>query len=128
MVNKIMYQKIQHFRRKGFTKADIIRETGLNKRTVLKYYSMSEKKYSRYIEKVRYRTRIFEPYQSPILNLYKANDFQRLEKSAVYDYLEEKLGSLIMINETHRILIICPPKPFIHKAFRPPSGMPFKRT
>ncbi|MBA7585562.1 hypothetical protein ES708_27546 [subsurface metagenome] len=94
MVNKIMYQKIQHFKRKGFTKADIVRETGLNKRTVLKYYSMSEKKYSRYIEKVRYRTKIFEPYQPHILNLYKVNDFQRLEKSAVYDYLEEKLGSL----------------------------------
>lgn len=78
-----MYQKIQHFRRKGFTKADIIRETGLNKRTVWKYYSMPEKKYSRYIEKVRYRTKIFEPYQPHILNLYKANDFQRLEKSAV---------------------------------------------
>jgi hypothetical protein len=44
MVNKIMYQKIQYFKRKGFTKADIVRETGLNKRTVLKYYSMSEKK------------------------------------------------------------------------------------
>ena len=51
MVNKIMYQKIQYFKRRGFTKADIIRETGLNKRTVFKYYSMSEKKYSRYIEK-----------------------------------------------------------------------------
>jgi len=89
-----MYQKIQHFKRRGFTKADIVRETGLNKRTVLKYYSMSEKKYSRYIEKVRYRTKIFEPYQPHILDLYQANDFQRLEKSAVYDYLEEKLGSL----------------------------------
>jgi len=87
-----MYQKIQYFKRKGFSKADIIRETGLNKRTVWKYYSMSEKKYSRYLEKVRYRTKIFETYQFHILNLYKANNFQRLEKSAVYDYLEEKLS------------------------------------
>jgi len=55
---------------------------------------MSEKKYLRYIEKVRYRTKIFEPYQPHILEVYKVNDFQRLEKSAVYDYLEEKLGSL----------------------------------
>jgi hypothetical protein len=89
-----MYQKIQHFKRRGFTKADIVRETGLNKRTVFKYYDMSEKKYARYIEKVRYRTKIFESYQSPILDLYQANNFQSLEKSAVYDYLEEKLGSL----------------------------------
>jgi len=94
MVNKIMYQKIQHFKRRGFTKADIVRETGLNKRTVFKYYDMSEKKYARYLEKVRYRSKLFEPYQSPILDLYQVNDFQNLEKSAVYDYLEEKLGSL----------------------------------
>ena len=26
MVNKIMYQKIQYFKRKGFSKADIVRE------------------------------------------------------------------------------------------------------
>ena len=62
MVNKTMYQKIQYFKRKGFTKADIVRESGLNKRTVCKYYSMSEKEYSRYIEKVRYRTKIFAFY------------------------------------------------------------------
>ena len=89
-----MYQKIQHFKRRGFTKADIVRETGLNKRTVFKYYDMSEKKYARYIEKVRYRSKLFETYLSPILDLYQVNNFQNLEKSAVYDYLEEKLGSL----------------------------------
>ena len=81
MVNKIIYQKIQYFKRKGFTKADIVRESGLNKRTVCKYYSMSEKEYSRYIEKVRYRTKVFEPYQSHILEVYKVNDFQKLEKN-----------------------------------------------
>ncbi len=94
MVNKIMYQKIQYFKRKGFTKAEIVRETGFNKRTVWKYYSMSEKKYSRYIEKVKYRTKIFSPYRPHVLEVYKINNFQRLEKSAVYDYLEEKFGSL----------------------------------
>ena len=94
MINKIIYQKIQHFKRKGFTKADIVRESGLNKRTVCKYYSMSEKEYSRYIEKVRYRTKVFEPYQFHILEVYKVNDFQKLEKSVVYDYIEEKLESL----------------------------------
>jgi hypothetical protein len=85
---------LKYFKRRGFTKADIVRETGLNKRTVFKYYDMSEKKYARYIEKVRYRSKIFEPYLSPILDLYQVNNFQILSKSAVYDYLEEKLGSL----------------------------------
>jgi len=79
MVNKIMYQKIQYFKRKGFTKAEIVRETGFNKRTVWKYYSMSEKKYSRYIEKVKNRTKIFSPYRPHVLEVYKINNFQRLE-------------------------------------------------
>jgi hypothetical protein len=42
---------------------------------------MSEKEYSRYIEKVRYRTKVFEPYQFHILEVYKVNDFQKLEKN-----------------------------------------------
>jgi len=94
MVKKLMYQRIQHFKRRGFTKADIVRETGLNKRTVWKYYRMSEKRYLRYIEKVRYRSKIFEPFKPNIFEVYRENDFQELEKSAVYDYLEEKTGVL----------------------------------
>ena len=81
MINKIIYQKIQHFRRKGFTKADIVRESELNKRTVCKYYSMLEKEYSQHIEKVRYRTKVFEPYQFHILEVYKVNDFKSWKKN-----------------------------------------------
>jgi len=94
MVNKLMYQKIQYFKRKGFSKAEIVRETGFNKRTVWKYYKMSEKQYVKYIEKVRFRAKIFEPFKFNIFEVYKENEFQELEKSAVYDYLEEKLVSL----------------------------------
>ena len=43
---------------------------------------------------MRYRTKVFEPYQFHILEVYKVNDFQKLGKSVVYDYIEEKLGSL----------------------------------
>jgi len=94
MVNRIMYQRIQNFKKRGCSKSDIIRETGLNKRTVKKYFDMSEKEYLRYIETVKNRTKIFEPYKSNILRIYRENNYQRLEKAAVYDYLEEKYGSL----------------------------------
>jgi len=92
MVNKIMYRKIQNLKRRGFSKADINRETGLNKRTVSKYYDMGEKKYLKYIERLRYRTKIYEFLKPDILEIYKENGFQQLEKSAVYDFLEEKYG------------------------------------
>ncbi|MBU0976067.1 IS21 family transposase [Patescibacteria group bacterium] len=94
MVKKNMYQRIQHFRKRGLTKADIVRETGLHKRTVRKYYHMSEKQYLRYIDDIRNRTKIFEPFKPHVLDVYKENGFQRLEKSSVYDYLEEKCGKV----------------------------------
>ena len=90
MVNKIMYRKIQNFKRRGFSKADIIRETGLNKRTVGKYYDMSEKNYLKYIDRTKYRTKIYGFLKKDILEIYENNGFQQLEKSAVYDCLEEK--------------------------------------
>lgn len=90
MVNKRMYRKIQNFKRRGFSKADIIRETGLNKRTVGKYYEMSEKKYHKYIDRTKHRDKIYEYLKKDILEIYENNGFQQLEKSAVYDCLEEK--------------------------------------
>lgn len=94
MVNKIMYQRIQNFKKRGFSKSDIIRTTGLNKRTVIKYFDMTEKQYLQYIETVRNRIKIFEPFKTNVLDVYRENDFQKLEKAAVYDYLEEKCGDL----------------------------------
>jgi len=55
---------------------------------------MTEKQYLRYIEEVKDRTKIFEPFKPKILDVYRENDFQRLEKAAVYDYLEEICGNL----------------------------------
>ena len=52
------------------------------------------RKCSRHLEKVSYRTKIFKPYQFNILNVYKVNNFHRVEKSVLYDYLEEKSGFL----------------------------------
>ena len=70
MVNKIMYRKVQNLKRRGFSKADIIREIGLNKRTVGKYYEMSEKQYLKYVEKVRYRLKTYESLKPDILEIY----------------------------------------------------------
>lgn len=44
MVKRNMDRKIQHFKKQGFTKAEIIRETGLNRRTVSRYYMISRRR------------------------------------------------------------------------------------
>ncbi|MBA3064885.1 IS21 family transposase [bacterium] len=94
MVKRSMYHRIQNLKKKGFSKAEIMRATGLNKRTVMRYYRMDGEDYLRYIEKVQYRSKMFERFKPHILEVYQKNDFQKLEKSAVYDYLEEKLEIL----------------------------------
>ncbi len=94
MVNKIMYQRIQHFKKRGFSKSEIIRATGLNKRTVIKYFDMTENQYLRYLETANNRAKIFEKFKPGILAVYQENDNQKLEKSAVYDYLEETFGDM----------------------------------
>lgn len=94
MVKKIMYQRVQNLKKQGFTKAETVKETGLNKRTVKKYYNMTEKQYLQYIEKVRCRVKIFDTLKPDILDIYGKNDFKELERSAIYDYLEEKFGDL----------------------------------
>ena len=78
MVNKCMYRKIQNFKRRGFSKADIIRETGLNKRTVGKYYEMSEKKYHKYIDRTKHRDKIYEYLKKDILKIYENICYQNI--------------------------------------------------
>ena len=94
MVKRIMYQKIQYFRQKGYTKTEIMKETGLDKKTVRKYYDMTERKYQKYLERVRYRTKGFETYKAGIMEVYRMNGFKEVERSAVYDYMEETYGAM----------------------------------
>jgi hypothetical protein len=89
-----MYRKIQYYKKRGFSKAEVVRSTELDWKTVRKYYPMSEQEYSAYSEAVRYRTSCFEPYRESIIDCFKLAGLDSLQKSSVYDFLEEKYGKL----------------------------------
>jgi len=97
-----MYQKIQYFKQKGLTKSEIVKEMGLNFKTVSKYYQMSEPGFYQYLEEVRSRTKAFDALRDSILEVYRENGFRRLPKAAVYDYLEEVCGKLPGSERTFR--------------------------
>ncbi|MDD5092721.1 MAG: IS21 family transposase [Candidatus Wallbacteria bacterium] len=80
---------MQFLKGKGFSKAEIVRSTCLDWKTVKKYMNMSEPEFIKYLEKVRYRTRSFEPFKDQIILIYALNGFKPLQKSSVYDRLEE---------------------------------------
>lgn len=94
MVNKMTYQRIQELRKKGFGRNEISLKLGIDIKTVRKYYNMSQKKYQKYLKKNGVRFKVFDNYFDEVLEVYKKNNFTKLNMAGVYDYLEEKYGKL----------------------------------
>ncbi len=105
MVKKTMYQKIQQMKRQGYNKSEISRVLNIDRKTVRKYHSMTESQYQQYIIEAMYRDKLFDKYKSAILELYTANENKKLNKTAVYDYLEEHFGKLPGAETTLRYFI-----------------------
>jgi transposase len=72
MVKQRMYYEIKKLQKQGYGKNRIMRELGIDKKSVRKYWSMDEEEYRHYQEKMRYREKDYD----------------------VYDYLEEKRGEM----------------------------------
>jgi len=94
MVKKTMYQKIYASKRQGLGKAEIALQLKLNIKTVNKYYNMTEKEFREYQKSLLVKEKTFDQFEEDILEVYESNDFNKLNMSAVYDFLEEKNGKL----------------------------------
>ena len=105
MVKTKMYKQIQTLKRRGYSKAKISSELNLNSRTTVKYFHMEEKDYRLYHQHHMYRDKALDGFEKDILEVYEQNEFKRLNMSAVYDYLEEKHGSLPCNEKTLRNFI-----------------------
>ena len=55
---------------------------------------MSESDFKSYHQDKMFRDKVLEGYRGEILEIYERNEFKRLNMSSVYDYFEEKYGSL----------------------------------
>lgn len=94
MINKAMFKQIQTFRRRGYSKGAIVKALGLDSRTVAKYFAMDEEGYRAYRREHLFRDKGFDSLREEILGVYEANGYRKLQVSSVYDYLEERYGSL----------------------------------
>jgi transposase len=94
MVKRRMYRKIQKLKNRGYGKSKIAKMLEMDPATVRKYYSMDLKSYNRYRLKMEERKKIFEDFREEIIEVYRENNFRKLNMSAVYDYLEEKFSKL----------------------------------
>lgn len=94
MIDKAMFQGIQSYKRRGYSKGAIGRALELDPKTVAKYFSMGEEEFREYRAAHLVRDKAFDRFREEILAVYAANDFRGLQVSSVYDYLEERNGAL----------------------------------
>jgi len=90
MVSKNMFTQIMELKRMGESRRYISRKLGVDKKTVSKYYAMSDEEYRSMHAASLYRVKIFDEYE------------ERIPVSAIYDYLEEKCGHLPGTEKTLR--------------------------
>jgi len=102
MIRKEMYEKVQACKRGGYSISEISSELAIDPKTAAKYYAMDGSDFKAYRKEHMFRERVFEEYEKDILDVYEMNEFQRLNMSAVYDYLEEKYGTLSANEQTLR--------------------------
>jgi transposase len=102
MVKKTMYQRIVQLKLQGYPQTEIAEKLNLDRKTVRKYWKMSEERFRDYRQCYLCREKSFASYKEEILDIYKNNDFERLPMSSVYDYLEELHGRLPGTEKTLR--------------------------
>jgi len=102
MIREKMHEKVQLFKRLGYSRSEITSDLQIDPKTAAKYYAMDEREFKAYQREHMFRDRVFEEYEKDILKVYEMNEFQKLNMSAVYDYLEEKYGTLAANEQTLR--------------------------
>ncbi len=102
MIKEKMYEKVQLFKRQGYSISEISSEMEIDPKTAAKYYAMDGREFRRYRKEHLFRDRVFEKYEKDILEVYQINEFGKLNMSAVCDYLEEKYGTLSGTEQTLR--------------------------
>lgn len=77
MIREKMYEKVQTFKRLGYSRSKIASELGLDHKTVAKYYKMDEDDFRAYRREQLFRDRSFEEYERDILEVYEENEFSK---------------------------------------------------
>ena len=103
MVKKAMYQKILQLKLQGYSQTVIAEKLNIDRKTVRKYWKMSEERFREGRQSYLCREKSFTSYKDEILEIYKKNDFEQLPMSSVYDYLEELNGALPGTEKTLRV-------------------------
>ncbi|MDH3575931.1 MAG: IS21 family transposase [Desulfobacteraceae bacterium] len=105
MVKRKMFKKVQLMKNQGRSMICIAKELGINRRTVSKYYHMSVAEYKEYEKSMTARGRLLDSYEEDIVQIYRAHNFRKLNMTSVFDYIEEKHGTMPCTEKSFRNFI-----------------------
>jgi hypothetical protein len=102
MLKVKIYNQIQLLKRQGYSQAEITKKLKIDSKTSSKYYKMDEEEYRSYQKSLMFRDKVLFQYEKEILEMYNKNEYKKLNMCALYDYLEEKYGTLPCNEKTLR--------------------------
>jgi len=88
MVKGKMFNEIQAYKQIGYTIRKCARVTGIDRKTVRKYWNMNAEEYLKYLAASRERTKILDPYREEIIS--ELETYPDITSAIIYDHLCER--------------------------------------
>jgi hypothetical protein len=82
-----VYEKIQKFKNKGYSRRGTAREVGINRETAEKYWDMSEEEYASYLLECKTRIKLLDAYREYIEE--QLRQYPQITSGIIHDHLME---------------------------------------
>jgi transposase len=87
MVRELIFNEIQAHKQMGYSQNKVAKVTGLDRKTVKKYWNMPQEEYSQYLSKCSRRAKQLDCYKQEIIQLLET--WANITSAIIYDRLRE---------------------------------------
>jgi transposase len=98
-----MFAEIKKYKSKGFKKSQVERFLCIDYKTVDKYWDMTPDEYAQLVEQAKTRSKKVDKYEEEILGWIQ--EYSDISTAQVYDWLQERYGTLDFRDRTLRLYI-----------------------
>jgi transposase len=98
-----MFAEIKKYKSKGFKKSQVERILCIDYKTVDKYWDMTPDEYAQLVEQAKTRSKKIDKYEEEILGWIQ--EYGDISTAQVYDWLQERYGTLDFKDRTLRLYI-----------------------
>lgn len=100
-----MFGEIKEMRERGFNKSQTSRNLSIDFETVSNYWNMTPDAYAKLLEKRKNRVKKLDQYEEEIISWLR--DYPDMSTSQIFDWLEEKYGSMNCTDRSARNFLGC---------------------